>query len=107
MPRRKRPRTAEAPPRVRCPPRRDVLRPHAGESLLAAARRHGVPLAASCSSEAVCGDCIVRVVSGPDALTPPDAAERAWRERTGYDGPGRLACRTCVLRDCAISTTYW
>jgi ferredoxin len=94
-------------PRVRCLPRGDVLRPRPGETLLDAARRQDVPLASSCSGHAVCGDCIVRIVSETAPLPPPDADELAWRARRRYDGAGRLACRLRATADCAISTTYW
>lgn len=96
-----------APPRVACLRRTDVLRPEPHETLLDAARRHDVPLAASCGGRAVCGDCLVRVVAAAGELPPPDAEEAAWRVRKRYDGPGRLACRLRPTADCTISTTYW
>ncbi|GHS93437.1 hypothetical protein FACS1894107_11620 [Planctomycetales bacterium] len=39
----------------------------AGESLLTAARRGGVELAAPCNGAGVCGKCLVRVVRGQSA----------------------------------------
>lgn len=94
-------------PKVRCIPRGDVLRPAPGESILAAALRHGVPLASPCGGRAVCGDCVVRIVDGDSRVTPPDADELAWRARKRYAGPLRLACCLRATGDCAIATTYW
>lgn len=96
-----------SPPRVRCVPRADVVVPRADETLLDAALRSGVPLASSCGGRAVCGDCLVRVVEGADALTPPTPDELAWRVRKRYDGAGRLACCVRARGDCAVTTTYW
>lgn len=94
-------------PTVRCLPRRDVLRPAPGETLLAAALRSGVPLASSCGGRAVCGDCVVRIVRGGEHVNAPDADETAWRARRAYSGPLRLACCLRVTGDCAVGTGYW
>jgi ferredoxin len=114
---------------VTCVPRGDVLRPRPGETLLQAALRSRVPLASSCGGRAVCGDCLLRVLSGADRLSPPTPAELAWRARTGRGLPGpapsgspsgpalgsgsppaatlRLACCATVHGPVAVTTTYW
>jgi adenylate cyclase len=95
-------------PRVLCLPRGHVVGVGPGETLLAAARRLDVPLASSCGGKAVCGDCIVRVVSGAEHLTPPDADEIAWRARTGKGSEAlRLACCLRVTGPAEVATTYW
>ena len=95
-------------PRVVCLPATHVLVPEEGETLLDAARRADVPLASSCASRGVCGDCVVRVLDGAEALSPPDDVELRWRTRTGRGGPAeRLACRCTATGDAVISTTYW
>ena len=94
--------------RVLCLPRGHVLVPRQDETILDAARRQDVPLAASCAGRAVCGDCIVRVLSGGENLTPPDADELAWRARTGKGcDTQRLACCTRVRGPVEVATTYW
>lgn len=99
---------ASAPrPRVECVPRGVVVVPAPGETLLDAALRSRVPLASSCGGRAVCGDCLVRLVRGHEAVPPPDAEETAWRTRKRYDGPLRLACCLRVGGDCAVATSYW
>ena len=93
---------------VRCIPRGNVLLPRPDETLLAAALRHEVPLASSCASHAVCGDCIVRVLSGGEHLTPASADELAWRRRTGKGSDTmRLACCVYVRGPVEVATTYW
>jgi adenylate cyclase len=94
-------------PAIRCPPRTDVLRPLAGETLLDAALRQRIPLASSCGGKAVCGDCVVRIAEGDASFPPPDAEESAWRARKRYDGPLRLACCLRPTGDGAVTTTYW
>jgi len=99
---------APNPRAVRCVPRGDVVRPRAGETLLAAALRSGVPLASSCGGRAVCGDCVVRVLWGGQNLSVPDADELAWRARTGKGSETlRLACCLRVTGTAEVATTYW
>ncbi len=84
------------------------MRVRPGEDLLAAARRAGVPLAASCGGRAVCGDCVVRVLAGAENLEPAPQGEVAWRARTGKGGDAlRLACCLRVRGPVEVSTTYW
>jgi adenylate cyclase len=95
-------------PLVLCRPRGAVLVPRRDETLLAAALRSDVPLASSCGGRAVCGDCVVRVMSGGEHLTAPDADERAWRARTGKGSQSlRLACCVRVTGPVEVATTYW
>lgn len=68
------------------------------ETILDVARRAAAPIGNSCGGIGVCGRCRVRVVEGPENLTPPTRFEQ---------GEGRLACQTVVLGDCTITTTYW
>jgi len=92
---------------VLCLPRGVELRPRRGEDLLACALRQGVPLASSCGGRAVCGDCLVRVLSGEGHVSPAGPQEQAWRARTGRRDPGRLACRLEVCGRVEVTTTYW
>lgn len=95
------------PLRVVCVPPGWVLEPVPGETVLDAALRVHRPLASSCGGRAVCGDCRVTVVAGGDAAGPLDAEETAWRTRTGYAGPERLACCLRPLGSLTITTGYW
>jgi ferredoxin len=78
-----------------------------GTTLLAAARAAGLPLAASCGGEGVCGWCRVRPLAGAEHLAPPDEAERARLRARGADPDERLACRAGAYGPVTITTTYW
>jgi adenylate cyclase len=67
-----------------------------GETLLAAARRAGVPLASACGGEAACTTCRVVVVEGGDGLAPPPPEEAAVLAPLGSDAALRLGCRARV-----------
>jgi adenylate cyclase len=67
-----------------------------GETLLAAARRAGVPLASACGGEAGCTTCRVIVVEGAEGLTPPPPDEASVLAPLGTDAALRLGCRARV-----------
>ena len=67
------------------------------ETLLHAAQKAGVHLAAVCGGVGVCGKCRVRVISGE--VTPPNAAEREFFTQQEMDQGYRLACETRLLSD--------
>jgi ferredoxin len=90
--------------------RTGVRRVAARGTLLAAVRRAGLPLGASCEGRGICGACRVRVPAGADALSPPDAAERDALRRLDAAPDERLACRARVADpdgDVRITTGYW
>jgi ferredoxin len=93
--------------RVRCLPSGRTLAPQADQTVLDAALAGHQPLASSCGGRAVCGDCVVLIVRGAQHAAPVGADESAWRARTGYEGPGRLACCLVVHGDIDVTTTYW
>jgi len=95
------------PHAVRCQPSGRSVPVPPGETLLAAALAARQPLASSCGGRAVCGDCLVRVLDGHRHAPAPDADERAWRERSGYAGAGRLACCLRPSGPLDVTTTYW
>jgi 2Fe-2S ferredoxin len=79
----------------------------AGQSVLDAARRAGLPMASACGGEGVCKACRVEVLAGAEHLSPADARERRALERAGGAPDERLACRACVLGDVLVTTPYW
>lgn len=65
------------------------------ESVLQAARRHGVRLVGACGGRGTCGSCAVRVVSGTVEATRPD----------GETALGKKWLRACEIRprsDCVL-----
>ncbi len=64
-----------------------------GETVMAIADRHGVPIATRCHGEARCGACLVLVLAGAENLGPVRIDERDHLARPGH----RLACRARVF----------
>jgi len=72
----------------------------AGSTVLEAARRAGLPLAADCGGQGTCGQCRVTVSAGP-VSAPKEAEVRL--AAAGLLGPGeRLACRVEVEGDLSV-----
>lgn len=79
----------------------------AGSTLLEAARRVGLPIAAACGSDALCGGCGVTLLSGDHALSPEDPTEAKAKRRNRVAAGMRLACCATVLRDLEVTASYW
>ena len=71
-----------------------------GETLLQAAQRAGIGLAAVCGGGGTCGRCLVQVMIG--ALSPVTSGERQHISQSRLDEGYRLACEARVLGDCKI-----
>lgn len=77
-----------------------------GETVMAAALRHGYKWPTVCHGDGTCGICRIEVVSGGDRLEPISSAERqtleafkiAWLENADI----RLACRAKVYGDLVV-----
>ncbi len=70
----------------------------------------GLPVASSCSGRGACAKCVVRILSGWDALAPMDAHEARVLARNGAAQDERLACQARVAvadADIRITTGYW
>jgi uncharacterized 2Fe-2S/4Fe-4S cluster protein (DUF4445 family) len=84
----------------------------AGESLLDHARRTKSAfkqIASTCDGSGTCGECVVCVVDGADALCEPTSEEEAFSGIADdrYGGTFRLACRATVVdtsRDIQVAT---
>ncbi len=70
------------------------------ETLLSAAQKAGVSLAAVCGGVGVCGACKVRLVSGQ--LSPPNPAEKAVFSEPDLADGWRLACQAWPRSDVKI-----
>jgi ferredoxin len=79
----------------------------AGTTLYRAAVAAGLPVAASCSEEFVCGKCNMRVLSGADQLSPQTRPERELLARESRPTTDRVSCHTVVYGDCTVTTPYW
>ncbi len=78
-----------------------------GTMLFDAACRAGLPVASSCSAEAVCGKCVMKIHSGPEKLNAPTEHERKLLARDKRDPAERISCMVHVYGDCTVSTSYW
>jgi len=77
------------------------------ETILDAARRVGAPIGNSCGGVGVCARCRVRVVAGPENLSPPTSIELRIGAGRGFADDERMACQAVVGGDCAVTTGYW
>jgi uncharacterized 2Fe-2S/4Fe-4S cluster protein (DUF4445 family) len=71
-----------------------------GESILDAAQRGGVMLAAVCGGAGICKRCMVRIMSG--AVTPPLSIETARLTEEEIADGWRLACHAKMLGDVRV-----
>jgi ferredoxin, 2Fe-2S len=79
-----------------------------GETVMAAARRHGLHWPTVCGGNGTCRTCYLVVVEGGEYFAGAAPGEaRAIREITGAvaasDGPIRLACQATVAGDVVVS----
>ena len=89
----------ESPPsvRVHVVPAGIDVDVRAGETLLAAAERMGIPWPSICGGQCVCTTCYVKVTEGMDAASPQQRVERERLDFVGRRDPSiRLACQLRV-----------
>ncbi len=79
----------------------------AGSTLLEAVRRVGLPLAAACGGDALCGRCGVTLLSDARSVSCEDPGEAKAKRRNRVAGEQRLACRAKLLGDLEVTTSYW
>ena len=95
--------------RSRWPGRTDVLVALVpGGTIYDALKAGGRPIASSCTGDAVCGRCTVRILDGETLVAPPDDDERAVLARVGAESGSRLACRLRTDEPgLVVGTDYW
>lgn len=74
------------------------------ESVWVAARRAGLPIAASCDGDGVCGKCRVLIMNGAEHCSAPTEMER---QQTDLAPGERLACQLRVTGQVHMRVTYW
>ena len=86
-----------------------TLRPHGnvveieeGKNLLVALRECDTYIKSSCGGHATCTDCIIKIVSGEDNLTPPPFEELKLLGNVFHITKERLACQTCITGNVTI-----
>ena len=79
-----------------------VVEVEEGRNLLIALREQNTYIKSSCGGHATCSDCIIKVVSGEDYLTPPPFNELKLLGNVFHITKERLACQTCITGDVTI-----
>jgi ferredoxin len=92
-------------PTVRFPGRALEVSVPRGERLVDAIRRAGLPIAAPCGDDLICGRCGVRVLRG--RVRRESEVERSAKRRNRIDPVLRLACAIRVQEDLEVSADYW
>ena len=82
--------------KVTLKPSGEVVEVEEGKNLLACLREQNVYIKSSCGGHATCSDCIIKVVSGEDYITPPPFNELKLLGNVFHITKERLACQTCV-----------
>ena len=67
-----------------------------GRNLLTCLREQNIYIKSSCGGHATCSDCIIKVVTGEDYITPPPFNELKLLGNVFHITKERLACQTCV-----------
>lgn len=78
-----------------------------GAVLMTALQKAGISVASSCGGDAVCAKCILKVVSGAENLSPPEADELFLMERDNVPPDFRVSCQARVLGDVTVDARYW
>lgn len=73
-----------------------------GKSLLEALKENDIYIKSGCGGYASCTDCIIKVVSGEDNLTPPPFDELKLLGNVFHITKERLACQTKLTGDVTI-----
>jgi len=78
-----------------------------GTTLYEAALKARLPVASSCSGEATCGKCNMRVVKGEPNVSPRTDEEAKLLHKERRPATDRISCLAKVSGDCTATTSYW
>jgi ferredoxin len=88
--------------KVTLKPSGEVVIVQEGKNLLEALREQNIYIKSSCGGHATCSDCVIKIVSGEDYITPPPFAELKLLGNVFHITKERLACQTCLTGDVTI-----
>lgn len=88
--------------KVTLKPSGEVVEVEEGKNLLVALREQNIYIKSSCGGHASCTDCIIKIVSGEDYITPPPFEELKLLGNVFHITKERLACQTCLTGDVTI-----
>lgn len=89
-------------PKVTLYPSEEVIEVRDDQNLLEALRDRGVYIKSSCGGVASCSDCIIKIRSGEDEVSPPPFEELALLGNVFHITKERLACQTYAQGDITI-----
>jgi ferredoxin len=89
-------------PKVTLRPSLEVIDIPEEKNLLTALRDAGIYVKSSCGGHATCSDCIIKIVSGEDSLTPPPFEELKLLGNVFHITKERLSCQTKITGDVTI-----
>lgn len=88
--------------KVTLKPSGDIVEVEEGKNLLEALREKDIYIKSGCGGHATCSDCIVKITSGEDYVTPPPFSELKLLGNVFHITKERLACQTCLTGDISI-----
>lgn len=88
--------------KVTLKPSGTVVEIEEGKNLLEALRAADTYIKSSCGGHATCTDCIIKIVSGEDNITPPPFEELKLLGNVFHITKERLACQTCITGNVTI-----
>jgi ferredoxin len=91
--------------KVTLKPSGEIVEVEEGKNLLVALREKEVYIKSSCGGHATCTDCIIKIISGEDYITPPPFSELKLLGNVFHITKERLACQTCLTGDVTIDIT--
>ena len=83
-------------------PSGEIVEVEEGRNLLEALREKNIYIKSSCGGHATCSDCVLKVVSGEDYITPPPFSELKLLGNVFHITKERLACQTCLTGDITV-----
>jgi ferredoxin len=89
-------------PKLTIRPSLDVIDVPSNKDFLTALREQDIYVKSSCGGHASCSDCIIKIVSGEDLLTPPTFDEIKLLGNVFHITKERLACQCKALGDVTI-----
>ena len=88
--------------KVTLKPSGDVVEVQEGKNLLVALREKNIYVKSSCGGHATCSDCVIKIISGEDYITPPPFEELKLLGNVFHITKERLACQTKLTGDVTI-----
>lgn len=94
-------------PEIRRARHPEVIEAAEGANLMQALQNAGIAVASSCGGDAVCGKCVLKIVSGEKNLSPPTEDELFLFEKDRIKPGWRVSCQCRVLGDVEVDAAYW